>query len=477
MTGVRRPRLLIAVIAFAALLGTLTQALFVPLLGILPDELGVSATAVSWLITGVLVTGVVASAVLGRLADMYGRRRMLLIALAVFVLGSALGTVGTDIGVLILARAMQGVAMATVPIGIGILRDALSGRQLVGGLALVSSTIGVAGVLGTVVSGVVAQLWSWRWLFVGAAVLGAIAIAAVLIVVPAIRIARIPTAGNPTVAGPTRPRMDLPGAIGLSAGLVAVLLGISEGAVWGWLSAPTLGCLLGGALVLAVWAAWELRSPAPLIDLRLLVSRPVLFANVAAVLIGFGFYGLVIAGPRLALVPEETGFGLGASVALAGATVLPALATTALAPVLATAVIHRRGPRAGLAVGAGMLVLGHISVLVWHSSIPALMVANALVLGGVAVSLAAVPLLLIQGVPAAQTAEANGLNSVFRTVGTSTSSAVVTAALIGWSMPGAPDTPAHGAFLLVFAISGAACLAIFAVIATLGRAPRRARQP
>lgn len=440
------------VVASAAVLGTLMQTLFVPVLRVLPDRLGASPADVSWLVTAALVSGVVCCAVLGRLADMYGKRRMLMVALGAFVAGSVLGALTTYLPLLLGARALQGAAMAALRIGIGVLNDTLDGRALVRGLTAITAMSSVGVTAGAVVGGVIAELFSWRWLFVGSAAAGAVVLATVARHLPA--------------DGPSRRQsFDVVGAVGLAGGLVTVLIGISRGPTWGWSAPATIGALVGGAVVLGVWSSYEWRTRDPLIDLRVLAARPVLLTNLATLLMGFGMYGMLLAGPQLAQVPADTGYGLGRSVLVAGMLSLPASVVVVLTPLAAARIIDRRGARITLGLGVLLIVVAYGAAAAWHSSTTSLMTATALVLAGVGLCFSAVPLLLAEQVTTDSSGEANGVNGVFRIVGTSLSSAVVTAILTSVVTAHPAAAPTETAFVVVFTVCGVASILVLPLLA------------
>ena len=198
-----RPALVVGVLAACGLAVSLMQTLVVPLLPRYPQLLGASTSTVTWLVTATLVAGAVCAPMLGRLGDMYGKRRMLVVALGLVAVGSALGALAPDVGTLIVARALQGASLGVVPLGISIMRDVLPEGRVGSGVALMSSSLGIGGAVGLPLTGLVAEHASWRWLFAGAAVLGVLLLAAVLRWVDE----------SPVRAGG---RFDLPGAAGLA---------------------------------------------------------------------------------------------------------------------------------------------------------------------------------------------------------------------------------------------------------------------
>src|ERR1700754_1002757 len=152
-----RPTVVIGVLASCGLAVSLMQTLVVPLLPRFPRLLSASPATVAWLVTATLVSAAVCAPVLGKLGDMHGKRRILLIALGIVTVGSALGAVAPNVGVLIAARALQGAAMGVIALGISVMRDVLPPARVGSGIALMSSSLGIGGAIGLPLTGVVAQ--------------------------------------------------------------------------------------------------------------------------------------------------------------------------------------------------------------------------------------------------------------------------------------------------------------------------------
>ncbi len=222
------PALTLTILAIAAVSYVLQQTLVVPALPTIQRDLDTSTTWVTWIFTGFLLTSAVATPVLGKLGDTYGKKRLLVICMAVFAVGTVAAALADSIVLLILARALQGAAGAVFPLAFGIIRDELPPARVGMGLGLLSATFGVGGGAGLVLSGVILAHLSWTWLFwIGAAPV-VVALVLVWFLVP-----------ESPVRTPSR--IDWRGALTLSAGLSALLVALSEGASWGWLSGATLG--------------------------------------------------------------------------------------------------------------------------------------------------------------------------------------------------------------------------------------------
>ncbi|MFD7165832.1 MFS transporter [Streptomyces violascens] len=330
-----RPRFFVGVLAFCGVVVAVMQTLVVPLLPHVPALTGSTPAAASWLVTVTLLTGAVFTPVLGRAGDMYGKRRLLLVSLGVLTAGSVMCAVSSHIGVLIAGRALQGAALAVIPLGISIMRDELPPAKVLSSVALMSSTLGIGAAVGLPVAALVVEHFDWHTMFWASAALGVLDIALVLWCVP-----KAPLR--------SRGRFDAVGALGLSAGLVAVLLAITQGADWGWTSPRTLTLLGAAAVIWPLWGAYELRTRSPLVDLRVSARPAVLLTNVAALLIGFAFYANSLVTAQMVQEPKATGYGLGASIVVSGLCLLPGgLAMVALSPVSAK-ISATYGPKAAV---------------------------------------------------------------------------------------------------------------------------------
>jgi predicted MFS family arabinose efflux permease len=458
-----RPAVVIGVLASCGLAVSLMQTLVVPLLPQFPRLLQASTATVAWLVTATLVAGAVCAPVLGRLGDMYGKRRMLLVALGLVTVGSALGAVAPNVGVLIAARVLQGASLGVVPLGISIMRDVLPPGKVGSGIALMSSSLGIGGAIGLPVTGLVAQQASWRWLFAGASVVGAVQF---LLVRRIVRESPVRSGG----------RFDLLGALGLGAALVCLLLAVSKGTEWGWGSTRVGGLLVAAVVLFATWSRWELRTRSPLVDLRVSARPAVLWTNIASVLIGFGMFAAFLVTTQILQAPVASGYGFGLSLVAAGLVLLPiGGAMTIFSPVSAR-VSSRRGARTTLVLGTAVLAVGNIALATLPGSLPLIMAASTVTAVGAALAYSALPLLIMDAVPASETAAANSLNTLMRMLGTSSCSAVVAAVATGLTtVVDGRVLPSATAYTVVFAAAAVAAVAGSTIAAlTPRRAPHAA---
>lgn len=434
-------------LAFTGLVTAFMMTLLTPLVPSLPGILNVSAEDSQWAVTVTLLAAAVATPIAGRLGDLYGKRRMVLILLALVLAGSAVAFFADGLLPLIVGRALQGAGIGVIPLGISILRDVLHRDRLGGAVALVSATLGVGGAVGLPVAAAISQYLDWHFLFVLSGLLAAVGFVLVLVFIP---VSTLRASGS----------FDVLGAIGLGVALVGILLGISKGNSWGWDSPLTLGCLGGGLLVLLLWGVFERRIASPLIDLRVAARRTVLLTNLASVTVGFAFFASTVVLPQLLEASPETGVGLGQPMLVASLCLMPSgLVMWAMSP-LATRLTRARGARTSLVLGIAVIAVAYLIAVflmteIWH------MVLIATAVGaGVGFAYAAMPTLIMAAVPATETAASNSLNSVMRTLGSTLASAVLGVVLASHLIgSGDTATPSADGFRLAFIISGAAAVA------------------
>lgn len=450
-----RERLTVPVLAFGAIVMAVTQTVVVPLLPDLPRLTGASAGAVSWMVTATLLAGAVLTPVLGRAGDMYGKRRVLLIAFAMMTLGSLVCAVTSDIGILIAARALQGAAAAVVPLSISILRDELPPERTGSAVAMMSSTLGIGAALGLPLAALIVQYANWHVMFWVTAALGALGLA---LASWAVRESPVREPG----------RFDTLGALGLATGLVCLLLGVSQGGQWGWSSPRILGLFLACAVILTLWWVQQRRAERPLVDLKLATRPRVALPHVAALLTGFAFYSNTLVTAQLVQAPEATGYGLGLSIVATGLCLLPGGVTMLLLSPVSARISTTRGPRVTLAIGAAVIALGYVLRIADSRDLWAIILGATVVSIGTTFAYSALPTLIIRAVPAGQTASANGVNVLMRTIGQAVCSAAVAAVLVHHTslIGGAPVPTLHG-YLLAFALAGTvalvACAAALAI--------------
>lgn len=452
----------VPVLAFAGIVVAVMQTLLVPVIKDLPRLLDTTPSDATWVLTSTLLSGAVATPIMGRLGDLYGKRRMLVTSLAVMVAGALVSAFTSDLLLMIAGRTLQGVAMGAIPLGIGLMRDMLPRERLGSAMALMSSSIGVGGGLALPAAALVAQHSDWHALYFGAAGLGVLAIVLTLTLVPE----------SPMRAKGT---FDLPGALGLSAGLVLFLLPVSKGSDWGWTSGTTLALFAAAAVVLLLWGLMELRVSAPLVDLRTTARREVLLTNLASIMVGVSFFVVSLVLPQLLQLPA--GHGLGQSMVVAGLCVAPlGLTMMFTAPVYAR-LSARYGPKTTLILGLLIIAAGYGGGLGLMDAAWQTVVTSVVIGAGIGLAYSSLPALIIGAVPASETGAANGLNTLMRSIGTSVSSAVIGMVLANTAdTVGGVEIPTPHGFRISFLIATAA-VAVGLVLALFLPAGRPSAHP
>jgi EmrB/QacA subfamily drug resistance transporter len=455
-----RSNAVVAVLAFAGIVVSLMQTLVIPIVPDLPRLLDAPASDTAWAVTATLLAAAVATPVVGRLGDMFGKRRMLLVSIVLLVSGSVVCALSDALVPMIVGRALQGLASGVVPLGISIMRDELPAERLAGSTALMSASLGVGGALGLPTAALIADNFDWHVLFWASAAMGVIAFALVVSLVPE---SKVRTGG----------RFDLVGALGMATGLVCLLLAISKGADWGWTSGTTLGLFAAAVLVLLAWGVFELRTSQPLVDLRTTARRQVLVTNLASIAIGFSMFAMSLVLPQLLQLPEQTGYGLGRSLLTAGLVMAPSgLVMMATAPVSA-AVSKAKGPKVTLMIGAVIVACGYGLNIVLMSEVWHLVMVSCVIGAGIGFTYGSMPALIMGAVPASETAAANSLNTLMRSIGTSVASAIAGVILSQMTISlGGYALPSESGFKTVMAIGAGAALLAFAIASFIpGRRP------
>ncbi|WP_396668897.1 MFS transporter [Microbacterium sp. R86528] len=443
---------IIAVLAIAGMSTSFMFTLVVPIQSELPELLNASREDTAWVVTSTLLAAAVMTPISGRLGDMYGKRRVVLILVGLLVLGSVIAALSPGIVWLIIGRTLQGAVTGVVPLGISILRDVLHESRVNSAIALISATLGVGGALGLPLSALITERADWHLVFWLAAALGVTVFVLVAAIVPE---SVLRTAG----------KYDYVGTAGLAIGLIGILLAVSRGNEWGWGAPLTLACGAGGLVVPLLWAWYELRTDEPLLDLRVAARRPVLLTNIASIAMGFALFASNVSYPQILALPVEAG-GFGLSLVAASLVVMPAGIVMMIVSPFSGHLASTIGPKLLLAMGAIALMAAYGFTLLWATEVWQLLVANLLIGVGIGFGYAAMPMLIMRSVPQSETGASNGLNALFRSLGTSIAAAVVGAVLATYSVDidGIP-VPTPMGFNLSFWLGLAA--ALIALVVTL----------
>jgi MFS family permease len=456
------PNPVIAVVAlcFGGLSAALTQTMVIPIQSELPELLHTSGSNAGWVITATLLAAAVSMPVAGRLADLYGKQRVLVVNSALLVVGSVVVALTSSLLPVLVGRALQGFAMGFIPVGISLMREFTPPHITATAIAAMSATLGVGGAVGLPLAAWIADGHDWHLMFWVSAGLALLVMLSTIVLVPHIHDAQ-------------PGRFDVVGALGLAVGLVTFLVGVSKGNDWGWGSGRTWSAIVGGLLVLVAWGAYELRQADPLVDLRTTARPQILLTNVAAVAIGFGMMAQSIVVPQLLELPSPNGYGLGQSILEAGLWMAPAgLMMMVFAPVSSN-LMRRTGAQRTLMIGATVLGAGYVAALALMGAPWQLLIASCIAASGVGIGYAAMPTLILDAAPAREAASAVGVNALMRSVGTTLAAAVMATMLTSATTPfGGLELPSEGAFRACFVVGALAAFVGVAIAATI---PRRHR--
>ena len=436
----RSAALVLTALAIAGLVVSVMQTLALPLLPEFMRAFHTSVSAVTWVFTATLLAGAVATPLLSRFGDMYGKKKMILIAMALLVAGSVVCAVSGSLAVLVAGRALQGVSSAMIPLAIGVIRDTFPRERITTAIGIVSATLGVGGGLGMLVTGIIAEhTTSYRPVFWISAVLGAIGLILITMLAPA---------GGRRAAG----RPDLAGAVLLAAWLVCLLLAISEGPSWGWGTTGTIGLFAAAVAGCALWVVLELRIREPLVRLTLLVGPKSLSANLASMLLGFAMFAAFTLFTNLVQTPRaQFGYGLSGSVLDVGLYLLPATVGMLIFSALAGRFERKLGAAYTLAIGSLFVAASLVWLAVSNSHVYDVVASSALQGVGFGIGYAALGTLAVQHVPMDSTAIASGVNSLVRTTGGSIGAAVVASVLASDIIHGTIVPTLH-AYVISYAI-------------------------
>ena len=450
---------------------SLGQTLIIPAIPDIKASFGVSSSAAAWLVTAYFLTASVSTPIAGRLGDMFGKRKMLAISLALLSTGCLLAALGNSLEVIVAGRALQGLVFCefvrlylvqglgggVFPLSFGIIRDEFPAERVPASVGLLGSTAGVGGGIGLPLGGLIADHASFHWIFWLSSVLSIAAVVTTLLLVP---------------ESPLRSpgRVDVRGALVLSIGLVLPLFAVSQATTWGWGSPKTLGLVALGILILLAWVQLEKRTPEPLVNMATLARRTVLTTDVATFLVGFGLFGSFVLIPQLAQLPKSTGYGFGFDAFQAGLLLAPAALLNLFLSPLSGRMGGRHGARVPLLIGCltAALALGLLAAV--HGSAAVTLAWSALLGVGVGFAFSAMPNLIIEAVDQHETGEATGVNTIARNVGASLGSAVGGSVLASDVLRS--GLPTNSAFTTALAISAGGSL--IAAVAAVSIPARRA---
>ena len=441
---------ILAVLSIGGLAYAMLSSAVIPALPDIRHALHTSEEGVTWLLTGYLLSASIATSILGRLGDMYGKERLLLLTLILLAVGTAVSALSTSLLPMVVGRVIQGAGGGIFPLAFGIVRDEFPRDKVAGSIGLMSSILGVGGGIGIVIGGLIVEHLDYHWLYWIPLIVIALAAALTWWFVPESPI-RVPGKVNWTAAAL------------MAAGFSCVLVAISETTVWGWGSVKTIAVLLVGLVLTGVWVLVEVRSSEPLIDMAMMRIRGVWTTNLVAFLLGAGMYAAFLIFPQFAQLPTSTGFGFGAGIVTAGLYLLPAALGMSVVGSFAGTVARRYGSRFAVIVGSAITALAFAWLAAFHGHPYDMLISAALMGIGIGLAFAALGNLIVLAVPPHQTGVASGMNTVMRTLGGALGGTIV--ATLITDNTARSGLPTVTGFTLSFALE--ATFLVIAVVAAL----------
>ncbi|WP_406119650.1 MFS transporter [Streptomyces sp. NBC_00989] len=443
-------RLTFAVLATGAGVFSMLQSLIAPALPTVQHALHTSQSTATWVMTAYLLSASVFTPILGRVGDLVGKKRTLVAVLVAVLAGCLVAALAPNIGVLIIARVVQGIGGALFPLSFGIIRDEFDASRVPGSISNLSAVIAAGGGVGMVAAGPIVTALDYRWLFwfpVG-----------IVAVTTLIAVRYVPESPNRAQG-----HVNWLGAVLLSGWLVALLLPLSQAGSWGWGSVRVVGLFAAAVVLFAAWLLSEARSRSPLIDLKVMRLPSVWTTNTAALLFGAGMYAIWSFLPGFVQTPSSAGYGFGASVTASGLLMLPMLLAMFVSGVLSGRLEPIVGAKALLTTGAALGAVACAILALWHDQQWQIALVAGIFGLGIGLAFASMANLIVGSVPPEQTGAATGMNANIRTIGGSIGAAVTSVLVTGHLQPsGLPYDSGytHGFTLLAVLLLGAALAAL-----------------
>ncbi len=439
-----------AVLATATIAYALLQSLVIPVLATIQTGLHTSQNDVTWVLTAYLLSASIFTPIVGRLGDMFGKERMLVMALVALAGGCVLAALTDSLSVMLVARVIQGIGGGVLPLSFGLIRDEFPQEKVAGAVGVIAALAAAGAGLGIVLAGPIVSALNFHWLFWIPMIILTLAAVAAHVVVPE---SRVRTAG----------RVSWSAALLLSGWLVALMLAVSEAPTWGWTSGKVVGLILAAIVLAVAWVILESRSDHPLIDMAMMRIPTVWTTNLVALLLGVGMYAAFAFLPQYLETPSSAGYGFGASITKAGLILLPSSVAMFIFGSLSGRLSQRLGARLVLIVGTAISIVPFVLLTVARADEWEILIAMALQGIGFGLAYASMSNLVVQAVPAEQTGVASGMNANIRTIGGSLGAAVMSSIVTATAHHGGLPQDAgytHGFLALTIAATAAAAAAL-----------------
>jgi MFS family permease len=413
-------RILLALCA-VTLLVSYIETMILPGVPIIQKDFATTTTIASWITSMVLLVAAVVSPIFGKLADVYGKKRLIVITLVFYTIGVAIAGFSTSIYMLIFARAIQGVGAAMVPLSYAYLTDVFPKGKLATAQGAIAGSAAISTALGFVIGSYVVQTLGWQYAFHTAAILSVILFIIVLVV--------LKEGVKPTV----KSKIDYVGAVLLSAGFGLVLLYATEGSILGWLSTLNLIFLIAGLILVGSFFIFENKVAVPLIQLKLLKIRNVLLANLITIVTGMANFLVFFAVIYYAELPAP--FGLGFDAFATGLTLAPGTIVMLITGPLAGKLLPKTGPKPILVTGASISILSFVLFMINRGSQAALAIDAMLAFAGIVALIVPIVNMISLSLPEESIAVGQGLNQSLKKLGSAIAPVLTTTIMASFTQP------------------------------------------
>ena len=416
----KKGREVLLLLVWGDLLVNYVETMVVPAIPTIQNDFSVSSTLASWITSAFIIVGAVVSPIFGKLADMYGRKKVYIVSLTSYLVAVGLAGFSPSIYFLIGARAVQGIGYGIFPVGLAIITDVLPPAEVATAQGLLSGSVGIGTALGLIVGSYIDQDFGWQYAFHTAFILSLLFLLAIVLWLKETGIRK-------------RESIDYLGITALSLGTLLVLVYITEGPSLGWLSPQNLAFLVPGILLLLFFAPLESRIWEPVVDTRLMRIRNVMVANLVGVVSSIALMIMYFGIIYYAQLPPP--FGLGLDILSAGLTLAPATVVMLVIGPIVGKLTGDLGPKPVLISGSVIAILGFYLLQVNRATTQAL-VEDVIVTGTGMISII-IPLINMVAVSLPETDRGIGLgvNTLLRNLGASIGPVLATSIMNSYKDP------------------------------------------
>ena len=385
-----------------SLLVNYVETMVIPGVPTIQRDFATSQTVASWITSAFLIVGAAVAPLFGKLGDIYGKKKILLIVLTFYIVGVGLAGFSNSIYTLILSRAIQGVGFAIVPLGLAIITDIFPRERVATAQGVISGTFAIGAAMGLVVGAYVVEDLGWQWAFHTAFILS------IILFVIVTKMLKKDQPG-------AKSKVDFFGATILMSGIVLVLLYLTEAPNLGWLSYQNIAFLIPGVLLTIYFFVFESKRSNQLIQLKLLKIRNVLVANLVGILSSMAMFLLFFA--VIYYAQQKAPYGLGLDVITTGLTLAPATFVMLIVGPIIGRSVGKIGPKPILLFGSIVSIIGLSLFILNRGSTMDLTIDVAVSLVGVVSLIIPIVNMISVSLPKESIAVGLGMNTMLRNLG------------------------------------------------------------